>query len=228
MTSRFKRRLARIEKRQRPAPEPPPDPRGFVLATLVGFHCCDRRADEHHLEAYVAAAKGAHGETAMQRRFDELFAAHGIEIENEPKPHAVEAMQRLLDGVPERWRMPRGLGGPPARVRCGLRDEIRPSRGRAVLNNACRHAPPCAPQSCAACASCSDRTERALRGCGLFPRFVRIFPAYHSVLVFSSTPSNFAAARWLMLPLTKARAASCRLAIVRQNASGVVSPRLMP
>jgi hypothetical protein len=39
-------------------PEPPPDPRGFVLATLVGFHCCDRGADEHPLQAYSAAAKG--------------------------------------------------------------------------------------------------------------------------------------------------------------------------
>jgi hypothetical protein len=72
MTSRFERRLARVEKLRRPVPEPP-DPRMFVMATLVGFHCCDRRADEHPLEAYVAAAKGADGETAMQHRFDELF-----------------------------------------------------------------------------------------------------------------------------------------------------------
>jgi hypothetical protein len=36
----FERRLARIEKQQRPVPEPPPDPRMFVVATLVGFHSC--------------------------------------------------------------------------------------------------------------------------------------------------------------------------------------------
>ena len=58
MTSRFERRLARIEKLQRPEPKAPPDPRMFVIATLVGFHCCDRREDEHPLQAYSAAAKG--------------------------------------------------------------------------------------------------------------------------------------------------------------------------
>jgi len=41
---------------------------------------------------------------ALIARGRTFFAAHGIEIENEPKPHAVEAMQRLLDRVPERWR----------------------------------------------------------------------------------------------------------------------------
>jgi hypothetical protein len=104
MTSRFERRLARIEKQQRPATEAPADPRMFVMATLVGFHCCDRRADEHPLQAYSAAAKGPAGEAGMQRMLDDLFVAHCIEIENEPTPLAVEAMQRLLDGVPERWR----------------------------------------------------------------------------------------------------------------------------
>jgi hypothetical protein len=102
MTSRFERRLARIEKRQRPVPEPRPDPRMFVMATLVDIYYCDRREDEHPLQAYVAAAKA--GEAGMQALLDGFFAAHGIEIENEPKPHAVEAMQRLLDRVRERWR----------------------------------------------------------------------------------------------------------------------------
>ena len=34
MTSRFERRLARVEKLRRPVPDPP-DPRMFVIATLV-------------------------------------------------------------------------------------------------------------------------------------------------------------------------------------------------
>jgi hypothetical protein len=104
MTTRFERRVARIERLQRAIPEPPPDPRGFVLATLVGFYRCDRRADEHPLQAYSAAAKGPAGEAGMQRLFDGFWAAHSINIEAEPTPDAVEAMQRLLDGVPERWR----------------------------------------------------------------------------------------------------------------------------
>jgi hypothetical protein len=33
-----------------------------------------------------------------------LFVSHGVNIETEPAPDAVAAMQRLLDGVPERWR----------------------------------------------------------------------------------------------------------------------------
>jgi hypothetical protein len=33
-----------------------------------------------------------------------FLAAHSINIEAEPTPDAAEAMQRLLDGVPERWR----------------------------------------------------------------------------------------------------------------------------
>ena len=40
----------------------------------------------------------------MKRLLDDLFTAHSIDIDNEPTPHAVEALQRLLDGVPERWR----------------------------------------------------------------------------------------------------------------------------
>jgi hypothetical protein len=40
----------------------------------------------------------------MERQFDGFLAAHSINIEAEPIPDAVEAMQRLLDGVPERWR----------------------------------------------------------------------------------------------------------------------------
>ena len=40
----------------------------------------------------------------MQRLFDDLFTAHSIDIDNEPTPHALDASQRLLDGVPERWR----------------------------------------------------------------------------------------------------------------------------
>jgi hypothetical protein len=104
MTSRFERRLARIEKLQRPDPKAPPDPRMFVIATLVGFHSCDRREDEHPLQAYAAAAKGPAGEAGMQHLLDDLFTAHSINIDNEPTPHAIDAMQRLLDGVPERWR----------------------------------------------------------------------------------------------------------------------------
>jgi hypothetical protein len=104
MTTRFERRVARIERLQRAIPEPPPDPRGFVLATLVGFHCCPRRDDEHPLQAYSAAAKGPAGEAGMQRLFDGFLAAHSINIEAEPDPDALKAMQRLLDGVPERWR----------------------------------------------------------------------------------------------------------------------------
>ena len=40
----------------------------------------------------------------MQRLLDDLFTAHSINVEAEPTPDAVEALQRLLDGVPERWR----------------------------------------------------------------------------------------------------------------------------
>jgi hypothetical protein len=108
MTSRFERRLARVEKLQRPAPEPAPDPRMFVIATLVGFHCCDRRADEHPLQAYSAAAKGPDGEAGMQALLDGFFAAHRVNLDAEPTPDALRAMQRLLDGVPERL------------ARCGL------------------------------------------------------------------------------------------------------------
>jgi hypothetical protein len=104
MTSRFERRLARIEKLHRPLSEPPPDPRGFVLATLIGFHCCDRREDEHPLQAYSATAKGPAGEAGMQALLDDLLVSHGISIDGEPTPDGVKAMQRLLDGVPERWR----------------------------------------------------------------------------------------------------------------------------
>jgi hypothetical protein len=43
------------------------------LATLVGFHWCDRGEDEHPLQAYSAAAKGADGEAGMDRLFDGLF-----------------------------------------------------------------------------------------------------------------------------------------------------------
>jgi hypothetical protein len=57
MTSRFERRLGSVEKLRRPVPDPP-DLRMFVIATLVGFHCCDRGADEHPLQAYSDAAKG--------------------------------------------------------------------------------------------------------------------------------------------------------------------------
>ena len=85
-------------------PKHPPDPRGFVLATLVGFHWCDRGEDEHPLQAYIAAAKGPDGEAGMEGQFDGFLAAHSINIEAEPAPDALKAMQRLLDGVPERWR----------------------------------------------------------------------------------------------------------------------------
>jgi hypothetical protein len=76
----------------------------FVIATLVGFHSCDRREDEHPLQAYSAAAKGPDGEAAMQALLDGFFAAHGVNLDAEPTPGALRAMQRLLDGVPERWR----------------------------------------------------------------------------------------------------------------------------
>jgi hypothetical protein len=106
MTSRFERRLARIEKLQPPAPEPPADPRIGVLMTFIGFYYCDRREDERPLAAFVAAANGsnAEAEAMMQGLLDDLSASHGISIDSEPTPDAVDAMQRLLDGVPERWR----------------------------------------------------------------------------------------------------------------------------
>jgi hypothetical protein len=40
----------------------------------------------------------------MERMLDGFLAAHGVNMEAEPTPDAVRAMQRLLDGVPERWR----------------------------------------------------------------------------------------------------------------------------
>jgi hypothetical protein len=104
MISRFERRLSRMERLQRPISEPPPDPRGFILVTLVGFYCCKRPEDQHPLQAYVAAARGPDGEAGMGRMLDGFLAAHNINIEAEPTPDAVSAMQRLLDGVPERWR----------------------------------------------------------------------------------------------------------------------------
>jgi hypothetical protein len=41
-------------------------------------------------------------EAGMERLVDGFLAAHSINIEAEPTPDAVSAMQRLLDGVPER------------------------------------------------------------------------------------------------------------------------------
>jgi hypothetical protein len=76
----------------------------FRFGDTVGSHCCPRPDDEHPLQTYVAAAKGPDGEAGMERLFDGFLAAHSINIEAEPTPDAVEAMQRLLDGVPERWR----------------------------------------------------------------------------------------------------------------------------
>ena len=106
MTSRFERRLARIEKRQRPSPKSPPDPRAFVLAILVGFYHCDRAEDQHPLEACTATARASPGDAdaALQRLLKDFFASQGVSIDTEPTPDGVEAMQRLLDGVPERWR----------------------------------------------------------------------------------------------------------------------------
>jgi hypothetical protein len=40
----------------------------------------------------------------MQRLVDDLFASHGVSIDAEPFPDGVTAVQRSLDGVPERWR----------------------------------------------------------------------------------------------------------------------------
>jgi hypothetical protein len=102
--SRFERRVARIERLQGAVPEPPPDLRMFVMVTLVGFYRCDRRDDEHPLVAYgnfLAAAAGGPDDCDPWRG---LFAAHGVNIETEPTPDAIAAMQRLLDGVPEHWR----------------------------------------------------------------------------------------------------------------------------
>jgi AcrR family transcriptional regulator len=106
MTSRFERRLAQIQKLQRLIPEPPPDPRMFVIATLVGFHCCPRRDDEHPLKACAAVARGSSGDAdaALQRQFDDFLAAHRVNLDAEPTPDGLRALQRLLDGVPERWR----------------------------------------------------------------------------------------------------------------------------
>jgi hypothetical protein len=89
MTSRFERRLSRIEKLKRTVPEPPPDPRMFVIATLVGFHCRPRRADEHPHQAYSAAAKGPGGEAGMQALLDGFFAAHGVNLVAEQTPDAL-------------------------------------------------------------------------------------------------------------------------------------------
>ena len=106
MTSRFERRLARIEKRQRPSSKSPPDRRAFVLATLVGFYHCDRAEDEHPLQACTATARASSGDAnaALHRMLEDFVASHGVSIDCDPTPDGVEAMQRLLDGVPERWR----------------------------------------------------------------------------------------------------------------------------
>jgi hypothetical protein len=121
--------------------EVPTDPRMFVIPTLVGFHCCDRRADEHPLQAYSAAAKGAAGEAGMQRLLDGFFAAHRATLMPSRPRTRSEQCSDYSTACPSGGAMPRWLGGPSARVRCGLHDEIRPSRGRTVfLNNACRHA----------------------------------------------------------------------------------------
>jgi hypothetical protein len=40
----------------------------------------------------------------MQALLDGFFAAHRVNLDAEPTPDALRAMQRLLDGVPERWR----------------------------------------------------------------------------------------------------------------------------
>jgi hypothetical protein len=48
--------------------------------------------------------RGPDGEAGMKRLLDGFLAAHSINIEAEPDPDALKAMQRLLDGVPERWR----------------------------------------------------------------------------------------------------------------------------
>jgi hypothetical protein len=39
-----------------------------------------------------------------QLMFDDLFGSLGFSIDAEPTPDGIEAMQQLLDGVPERWR----------------------------------------------------------------------------------------------------------------------------
>jgi hypothetical protein len=43
-------------------------------------------------------------EAGMQALLDGFFAAHHVNLDAEPTPDALRAMQRLLDGVPERWR----------------------------------------------------------------------------------------------------------------------------
>jgi hypothetical protein len=76
----------------------------FVMATLVGFYRCDRREDEHPLTAYESFLAAAANGPDDYDPWRGLFAAHGLGFDAEPTPDAVAAMQRLLDGVPERWR----------------------------------------------------------------------------------------------------------------------------
>jgi hypothetical protein len=40
----------------------------------------------------------------LQRQFDDFLAAHHVNLDAEPTPDGLRALQRLLDGVPERWR----------------------------------------------------------------------------------------------------------------------------
>jgi hypothetical protein len=52
----------------------------------------------------IIAGEGPGGEAGMQALLDGFFAAHGVDLDAEPTLGALRAMQRLLDGVPERWR----------------------------------------------------------------------------------------------------------------------------
>jgi hypothetical protein len=49
---------------------------------------------------YVAAAKGPDGEAGMGRLLDGFWTAHRINLDAEPTPEAVGAMQRLVSSSP--------------------------------------------------------------------------------------------------------------------------------
>ena len=73
-----------------------------------------------------------------ERLLDDLFASHGVSIDAEPTPDGVQAMQRLIDGVPERWRdADRGLVAHERERDVGHRGAVvrYPSQGRDVPKN---------------------------------------------------------------------------------------------
>jgi hypothetical protein len=112
MTSPLERRLRVVEgllKPRPPRPDDPVDPRVWVMLTLAAFHGLDHPEDEHPLDTairHMQAAKeaGAPEVSPIQEALDRLFDEHGIRLDAGPTEANVVAMQRLLDGVPERWR----------------------------------------------------------------------------------------------------------------------------